>query len=155
VTLEQLGNLGDLVAAIATVTTLAYLALQIRASASATRAASHHAMTDSLNQLNFLLASDAEMNRIWMAGSGDRAALSDADRSRFDSLMLALFHMFDTMHYQAHVGAGERALLLAEERSFAHLASLPGVRAWWAENPYAFGPEFRAYIEGFIAKAAG
>lgn len=40
-TLEQLGNLGDVVAAVATVVTLAYLALQIRASARATRVASH------------------------------------------------------------------------------------------------------------------
>ena len=55
------------------------------------------------------------------------------------------------MHYQARVGAGETDLLVAEERSLAFLLATPGVREWWAENPYAFGPEFRAYLERFLS----
>jgi hypothetical protein len=153
VTLDQLGNLGDFVAAIATVATLAYLAVQIRASANATRAAAHQATTDSLNQFNYLLAGDAEASRIWLAGRDDRGRLSDIERFRFDELCLALFHVFETLHYQARVGAGERALLIAEERSIRALVSSPGLRSWWAENPYAYSPEFRAYIDGFIAEA--
>jgi len=48
------------------------------------------------------------------------------------------------------VGAGEDGLLLAEERSLATLLSTAGVREWWAENPYAFSPEFRSYVQGFL-----
>jgi hypothetical protein len=57
------------------------------------------------------------------------------------------------MHYQALVGAGEKGLVIAEERSLRHLLSTPGVREWWSENPYAFGPEFRSYVEEFLAEA--
>ena len=40
-------------------------------------------------------------------------------------------------------------LLIAEERGLAYLFTLPGIREWWDENPYAFSPEFRSYIEQF------
>lgn len=151
--LEQLGNLGDFVAAVATVVTLAYLALQIRASASATRAASHHATTNSFLQANLAISQSADLARVWAAGGTQRSQLSLEDRARFDFLLLCYFHIFDTIHYQARTGTGERDLLLAEERSIVALVALPGVREWWAENPYAYSEDFRAYIEGFLAKA--
>jgi hypothetical protein len=27
--------------------------------------------------------------------------------------------------------------------------SLQGISGWWDENPYAFSPEFRGYMEAF------
>jgi hypothetical protein len=148
-TLGDLGSLGEFLAAIATLATLVYLAVQIRQNTRATRAASHHAITDVMNKNNHQVIGDAEVARIWVTGRADRGALNEVDRERFDSLMLSHFHVFDTLHYQARVGAGDAELLRAEEKSFAHLFSLPGVRQWWADNPYAFSTEFRSYMEEF------
>jgi hypothetical protein len=149
VTLGELGSLGEFLAAIATLATLVYLAVQIRQNTLATRAASHHAITDVMNKTNHLVIGDAEVARIWVAGRADRSALDDEERERFDSLLLSYFHVFDTLHYQARVGAGDKELLLAEEKGFTHLFSQPGVSEWWVENPYAFSPEFRSYMEKF------
>jgi hypothetical protein len=149
VTLGELGSLGEFIAAIATLATLIYLAVQIRQNTLATRAASHHAITDVMNKTNHLVIADAEVARIWVAGKADRSTLDDEERERFDNLLLSYFHVFDTLHYQSRVGAGDNELLLAEEKSFAHLFSLPGVSEWWTENPYAFSPTFRSYMEGF------
>ncbi len=63
--------------------------------------------------------------------------------------MLSYFHVFDTLYYQARVGAGDQELLLAEENGFVHLLAEPGISEWWTENPYAFSPAFRSYMEGF------
>jgi len=154
VTLEQLGNLGDFVAALATVATLAYLAVQIRASANATRAASHYDARTALNQLNVVMAQDPEWARIWRVAAADWANLSEADHNKFILMMLSMFHVFDTIHYTANAGVTDLGLLRHHEPSIEALLAHAGVRAWWAENPYAYSPEFRAYIEGFIAKAA-
>ena len=148
-TLGELGSVGEFIAAIATLATLVYLALQIRQNTLATRAASHHAITDVMNKTNHLVIGDAEVARIWVAGRADRSALDDEELERFDNLLLSYFHVFETLHYQARVGAGDNELLLAEEKSFAHLLSLPGVSEWWTENPYAFSPVFLSYMEGF------
>ena len=149
VTLGELGSLGEFLAALATLATLIYLAIQIRQNTRATRAASHHAITDAMNSVNHLVCGDAEVARIWVTGRADRSVLNDEERERFDLLMLSYFHVFDTLYYQARVGAGDQELLLAEEKGFVHLLAEPGISEWWTENPYAFSPAFRSYMEGF------
>lgn len=144
-----LGNYGEFVGAIGVVVTLAYLAIQIRQNTGATRAASHHAIVEALNRGNLAMAMDAGLAQIWVVGSADRGGLSEAERQRFDMLMLSYFHVFDSLWYSARIGTAERDLLLSEEKSFVHLMNRPGVYSWWQANPYAFSPEFRGYMEGF------
>ena len=149
----ELGALGEFVGSIGVVATLAYLAVQIRQNTRATSTASHHAITDSLNQGNLAMARDGELAQIWVSGLTDRRSLSEVERQRLDMLLLAYFHVFDSLHYSASVGTGERNLLLAEEKGFSHLMNLQGVYDWWKDNPYAFSPEFRSYMESFRATA--
>ena len=149
-TIQELGSLGEFVAAIATLATLIYLALQIRRNTTATRAMSYQSVTDARNLVNLSITQNSELSRIFLAGSADREALSPEDRLRFDFTCLSYLHVVETMHYQASSGTGEQSLLKAEERSLRDLMSVPGIRAWWCENPYAFDPEFRAYIDNFL-----
>lgn len=146
---QLLGNYGEFVGAIAVVVTLAYLAVQIRQSTGATRAASHHAIVEALNRGNLAQAEDAELAQIWVSGSENRGGLNDAERQRFDMLLLSYFHVFDSLWYSAKIGTAERDLLLSEEKGFSHLMNRPGVYDWWRANPYAFSPEFRNYMEEF------
>ncbi len=146
---QTLGNFGEFVAAIGVVITLAYLALQIRRNTQATQAASHHAITDSLNQGNIAMATDPELTQIYLTGMVDRASLSEVERQRFDSLFLAYFHVFDTLFFSSSNGTGAQSLLLAEEKGFSHLMNIPGIYSWWQDNPFAFTPEFRSYMESF------
>lgn len=50
------------------------------------------------------------------------------------------------MHYQDRAGTGDQSLLRSEEHGIAYLFSFPGVRDWWAANPFGFSQEFRDYI---------
>jgi hypothetical protein len=153
VTIQDLGSLGELVAAVATVATLIYLAVQIRQNTRATQASSFHAIYDSMNHVNVAVIQNSELTRIWLAGSANRGALDPEERHKFDFTLLSYFHVFETMHYQARIGAGEQDLVIAEERSLKDLLTMSGVREWWSANPYAFGPEFRSYVEAFLLEA--
>ena len=148
---DALGAISETVGAIAVVVTLAYLAVQIRQNTRTTQTASHHAITDSLNQGNIAVAQDAELAQIWITGCVDRTSLTEVERERLDSLLRAYFHVFDSLYYSANSGTGERNLLQAEEKGFSHLMNLQGVYDWWKDNPYAFSPEFRSYREDFRA----
>ncbi len=86
-----------------------------------------------------------------VTGCVDRTSLTETERERLDSLLRAHFHVFDSLFYSANTGTGERSLLLAEEKGFSHLMNLQGVYDWWKDNPYAFSPEFRSYMEDFRA----
>ena len=146
-TIQDLGSLGELTAAIATIVTLIYLAAQIRQNTQATRGASFQAVYDSMNQVNLAVIQNGELTRVWLAGSQDRDSLNPEERHKFDFTLLSYFHVFETLHYQAQLGTGASDLVTAEERSLRDLMAAPGVRQWWFENPYAFRDEFRVYID--------
>jgi hypothetical protein len=153
VTIQDLGSLGELVAAIATVATLIYLALQIRQNTQTTQAASFHAIYDSMNHVNVAVMQNSELTRIWLAGAENRSSLNREELHKFDLTLLSYFHVFETLHYQGRIGAGDRGLVLAEERSLRSILTTAGAREWWSANPYAFGAEFRSYIEGLLVEA--
>ena len=116
-TLVELGALGEFVGAIGVVVTLIYLAIQIRQNTQATRAASFHAVYDSMNHVNTTVIQNVDLTRIWLAGLADREALSPEDRHRFDFTMLSYMHVFETMHFQARVGIGDAELVVAESKT--------------------------------------
>jgi hypothetical protein len=86
VTIQEYGSIGEIVGAIATVATLIYLALQIRANTLATKAD-----TRRTNQNNRQLAysdiiASEEVASIFKAGLADRSGLSSTERIRFNFL---------------------------------------------------------------------
>ena len=69
-------------------------------------------------------------------------------------MLLSYFHVFETMYYQADLGIGDKNLVTTEERSLRALFVTAGVREWWEENPYAYSPEFRGYVDKFVQEPA-
>ena len=151
-TIADLGSLGEFISSIVVLATLIYLALQVRQNIYATRAASHHTITDAINQLNLRLAGDEEIALIWKSGMEDRAALSELQCVRFDALMRAYLHVCDTMYYQASLGAGDDGLWQAEERYLGVTMTTPGGRDWWLENSMSTSPAFCKAVEDIVRR---
>ena len=149
---DAIGAVGELVGSVAVLVTLIYLALQIRQNTHATRAASHHAITDALNQLNLDIANNDAVAQIWLAGMDDRASLNDLQRERFDALLRAYMHVCDTMYYQAQVGAGDHGLWKAEETYLNRILTSNGGKSWFEENYSSISTGFRAAIENIIER---
>ena len=143
---EAIGATGEIIGALVVFLTLVYLALQIRQNTHATRAASHHAVTDALNQLNLALAENEEVASIWVSGMNDRSSLTDIQRERYDALLRAYMHACDTMYYQAQVGAGDNGLWKAEERYLAVILASPGGKDWFEENSFSISPGFKTAL---------
>ncbi|NIP16036.1 MAG: hypothetical protein GWM88_15410 [Pseudomonadales bacterium] len=141
--ISELGSLGEFVGSLAVLATLIYLAMQIRQNTHTTRAVSHHAITDALNQLNLTLARDEAAARLWMTGLRDRASLNDLERERFDALLRAYLHVCDTMYYQAQLGAGDHGLWKAEERYLGLTMLSDGGREWFQEHSESISAGFR------------
>jgi hypothetical protein len=143
---EAIGATGEIIGALVVFLTFVYLALQIRQNTHATRAASHHAVTDALNQLNLALATDEVVASIWVNGMNDRSSLTDIQRERYDALLRAYLHACDTMYYQAQVGVGDNGLWKAEERYLAVILTSNGGRDWFEENSFSISPSFNTAL---------
>jgi hypothetical protein len=147
VTLSDISQISQMVGSAAVVASLIFVGAQIRQNTKATRAQSHHAVSEALNQVNLLWARNNEAAGIWLSGMDDRQALTPEDRWRFDSMLRAYLHVCETMYTQADLGAGHSGIVVAEEAGIKFVFSSDGVKGWWRENPFGFSPEFRDYIE--------
>jgi hypothetical protein len=147
-TTANISDIAQALAAVATILSLIFVGVQIRQNTRATRAAAHHNVSDSLNQLNLMFAGDGEVTNICLTGMQDRKALSPEEKWRFDSMMRAYMHVCETMFVQTELGSGDDSIRLAEEEGIRAMMASPGSREWWDENPYGFCAEFRSYVEG-------
>lgn len=150
-TLAEISQISQSIGSAAVVASLIFVGIQIHHNTKTTQAASHHAVSESLNKINLLWARNGEVARIWISGLHDRHALTPDERWRFDSTVRAYLHVCETMYTQAKLGAGDRSIVAAEENGIKTVFSSVGVREWWAENPFGFSTEFRNYIERLTA----
>jgi hypothetical protein len=149
-TIENLGNVGEFVAAIATLITLAYLAMQIRQNTRAVRAVSHHSVTDSFNHINAIIGTDPAAARIFRLGLEGLENLDEDEQFSFAFLMLSYLRVFETLFYQRDIGTAEEQLYESEHNSLRWVFGYRGARDWWRSNEISFSPEFRAHIDQLI-----
>lgn len=152
-TLETIYYIGQTIAVAALIVSLVFVGVQINQNTRATQAASHNAVSDSLNEINRMFAENADLTEIWLRGLVDRQALTAEERWRFDSALRAYMHVCETMFVQASLGAGDKGIMLAEEGGISTVLASPGTREWWEENPYGFCAEFRLYVEKLATPA--
>ena len=86
-TIQDLGSLGELIAAIATVATLLYLASQIRHSNKALAESTSGAINASYASINSRISSDAEFAELFIRGRQDLDALDAVEVERFRALI--------------------------------------------------------------------
>ena len=135
---EAVGAIGEVVGAVAVVITLAYLAIQIRQNTATQKAASHHAITDSFNNITVQIARDPQMGRLWRLGMEDLSNLSDDERVSFSFMAIAYMRVFETLYYQQKIGTLEEQLYVAEENTLKRTFVNRGLQDWWYSNTISF-----------------
>ncbi len=150
----ELGTIAELVGGLAVIASLVFVGLRVRQNTPATRAALHHAITDSFNERNLAIARDTALSAIWVKWRVGRAELAEAEHFQGDMLAYSFLRIIETLFYQSQVGAGEQKLLEAKERTLAFIFAHQGFQDWWRENPFSFHEDFRASVEAFITAPA-
>lgn len=149
-TIQDLGSLGELIAAIATVITLAYLAMQIRQSAKATRQAAVHSGVESGLAVRLELIGKPEVAALYLKGLADHQSLSREDLLRFSMLMLSIFENLREIFEQYRRGDTDQANWQSNGALFSWLLSQPGGKwAWkrYAKDHAEFGEAAEAFLE--------
>ena len=152
--LQDLGNIGEFIAAVAVVVSLIYLAAQIRQNTKSVRAA---ALQDVIGASTTFLRDvfrDADLTRIWFSGADDLKSVNGIDRQRFHFLIVAYFRQAENMHSQSRKGLLKDDDWEGLRDSVFEGASRPGMRAWWKANSFRFNPDFREFVEEELRKRA-
>ena len=146
-TIQDLGSLGEFIAAIATVATLGYLAVQIRQSTRQARLTATRELGASIHD-GFVPLFNPGFARIWRLGRHDPDQLDEDERAAFGMLLERQLYSFQNVVYQYDNGALERDQFESMVVLFSDLLSPPGGARYWSKNSSRFSPAVRAYFDG-------
>jgi hypothetical protein len=147
-TIQELGSLGELIAAIATLATLIYLALQIRANTTAVRAESRRGATSHGLHFMGILGENAEAASIFRRGLGDPSELDPDESLRFAFLFSMVVSQSDNIYVDYRLGVVDHGVMESSTDSMLRMIGTPGGRFYWSAYSLSHTPEFREFVSG-------
>ena len=144
---QDLGNLGELVAAIATVATLGYLALQLKQNTKALRSQTFQQSSMDMSLTANAISSNGELAEIVVKASESLDDLSPQERIRFHFWMVVALRRFEAIYVQSLYGSIDRIRIEGFERSILTLISSGGPAQWWETAKTAFSSDFVEYAD--------
>ncbi len=145
-TIQDLGSIGELLAAVATIATLVYLARQLRANTTAVQGESRRAHRGTVNATNLLIASDPAIAGLLNAGLRDFGALSPEQHTQFTFLMAELIGSWEIAHREFESGIVDEENVQRATLACIPLLQTPGGRKWWDTYGNRYPPAFQAYL---------
>lgn len=154
-TLEQVYLISQIVAAVAILLSLIFVALQLRQNTEQLRK-NQRADTNAfetggstlVQNVMLVLAKDEGLSDLVARGRKGLSNLSEAEQVRFGYyLMASLYHV--QFAYQAYrKGSSDDDIWRGHAGSLTPLLRSPGVRDWWRQRRLLFLPAFRQFIDG-------
>jgi hypothetical protein len=131
VTIEDLGSLGEIIAAVATVATLGYLAIQIRQNTRATHASSvQDAGTGLVNAVS-LMSQNPQNADVVHRGLFSYDDLSESEQTHFIFMISVAYSHFDAMYGAHRAGTLPPEVWEREQSLLRFYLSTPGGRRAW------------------------
>ena len=147
-TLDDLGNIGEFVGAIAVVITLGYLAFQIRQNTRTARSATHQAWVSAAAQINLVVLQNRDIARVWRSGSEDPGQLDPEELLQFNAYVLQMFRAFEALYLMFLNGAVDATYWNSQVQSCRAVMTPSGVQSWWARYSETFlDPRFREFVQ--------
>jgi hypothetical protein len=161
--LEDLGNIGEFVAAVAVVLSLIYLAVQIRQNTRQVDVNTKALQRSALDQATQLwsrfrdpMIRDRALAELYLTGLHDADALDRPDLFRFRQLLMDLFLGFLSVYLQSEDSDFSKEAWDAHVPLLRSLLNYPGVAAWWdtIHDTGGLHPSFVAQVDAIRASAA-
>ena len=148
---DAIGAIGEVIGAAAVVTSVVYLAIQIRSNTRSVQAAGWQATNAGAANLHQLLAANREIADLALRGGENNADLDEIDQFRLDSLLTLSFNQYQTALIQARLLGLEEGLVDTQRQYVQSMTSAPGIRTWWRDNGRYYDSDFRRVVDERIA----
>lgn len=102
--LDHATNIAEMTAAVATVVTLVYLAVQIRTSNVITKSESAREFSSTQQPVWLSIVEDEKLSELFALGLAGAEGISGLDRMQFNILLSQLLNGFQRVHYNADTG---------------------------------------------------
>jgi hypothetical protein len=148
--LEHIFYLSQIIAALALVASLLFVALEVRNSTRESRHRAGEEAYQKFREVQLETASNADLARIWATGVHDFSSLEPLDKTRFLLVAHVFFKNWESV-FLVHVdGRLSHELCESTESMAGDLLGYPGIQAAWAARKRYFHPNFRAHVDARI-----
>ena len=145
--LEDLGNIGELVAAVGVIASLIYLALQIRQNTKAVRRSSHQSAVEGFTNVNSILLQDSEATQIVTTGLQHPEELDANELTRFERWVGSLLAHMENLFFQHRDGIIEIERWEAYEAVLREFAVTRGYSVYWKRCRHRYSSSFQEFVE--------
>jgi hypothetical protein len=146
-TLDQLGNIGEIIGGIGVVISLLYLAMQIRKNTEAERTSTYQAIVSDFGALNNTMASTPELSHLFVQAMENYHQLSSDEKARISQLFFQCFRFFENMFYQHRKGYIDEEVWTGWKRLMLTYHSRPGFQTWWEHRRDVYSEPFAIFLE--------
>ncbi len=148
---EAIGAVGEILAAIAVVVTLVYLAKQIRQNSQAVQVAALRDTTEQWHRWSEVLATSSELADIVARGNKSYKQLPGNEAMRYGAYVQMFFDSAES--YRSLVLEHEvQKDLDVLESIIARRIRETGFNEWWSENRADYDPAFVDWVDGISTK---
>ncbi len=151
-TIQDWGSLGELIAAVATVATLIYLALQIRANTIVSKAEARRATRVAAGGVSLAIVENGEVARIFRAGLGDPSKLEPEEWIRFSFLMGQLVGAISAAFDEVDYGVLSEDSISNQKVLIKQFLPTPGGQKFWQQFGPTYPDEFREFVRGLLSE---
>jgi hypothetical protein len=148
--IQDLGSIADLIAALATIITLAYLAFQIRENTKAVRSESSRSIRSDGAATFRLIAADPGVAGLFNKGLSDPESLDPVELTRFNFLISEFYSLIECAHREWKLGVGQESDVQKLIRQCSGVFRTPGGRYWWKQQSAIHPLDIREYLEPIL-----
>ena len=145
--IQDLGSIGELLAAVATIATLGYLAYQIRLNTMHSRAFTQR---DILKDITGHFSDITKVPSLVRRGLTNFSTLSDDEKVEFSGFMLPKAAQFEATLRMHRTGLVDDDLFVAHRAWILSWLTTTGGKQWWSLIRESFSADVRTYIDNVL-----
>lgn len=154
-TLDQLGNIGEVVGGLAVVISLVYLSIQLRQNTVSVRSATHQSIVATAATTNALITQDKDLARLFRVGCEDSGELDQDERVQFSFLASQFIDIFENLYLHHLHGSLDDDFWLPRASAYLDLFLMPGFAHCWEERKIHYSLSFQSFVaEGLAASTS-
>ena len=153
--LEQLYFLAEIIAALAVIISIFYLAVQVRNSRIQNKKEIHLDMSKFRAELTLKVASDKDLSHIVAQGLSGETKMDPNDYFRFSNFAFSYFIGYEVAFHRNKSKDIDRDIAGGIEESLHWWLAFPGVQIFWKNNSeFGFSKDFKEHVNTLLRQPA-
>lgn len=148
--LESVFFITQIVAAIAVIASLFYVAYEVRHNTKALKLSTYQSVVDSSMQILHSLYTNEETASFYHRCLFNNAGLTGPEKLRWHAVMITVYRHWDNLLYQNLKGSLENELWLSYDRTMTSYLSYQPWLDWFVTNSHLFSPQLQQLLAGKI-----